>query len=110
MMTDAELLAVVDKALDGYKGQVGVIEQAVGALVLGRRFGWRVLYLVHEGRTIRNFQAVLGVKFRDALPEVGDLAQKSVAWTIVQAAGRFWDVVKRRVSLPELKHKVQQLW
>ena len=40
MMTDSEILAAVDKALDEYKGQVTVIEQAVGALILGRRLGW----------------------------------------------------------------------
>lgn len=109
MMTDSEIIAVVDEAVKNYRGQVQVIEQAVGALIVGRRFGWRVLYLVHEGRTIRRYQDVLGVKFREALPEVGNLAYKSLAWKIVDAAGKFWDVVKRKVVLPELKDKVQQL-
>lgn len=109
MMTDAELLVVIDKALDGYKGQVGLIEQAVGVLVLGRRLGWRVTYLVHGNRTIGRYQDILGVKFRDALPEVGDFAQKSLAWRIVSGVGKFWDVIKGRVVLPELKDKVQLL-
>lgn len=109
MMTDAELLAVIEKALDGYKGQVGVIEQAVGVLVLGRLLGWRVMYLVHGGQTLNRYQDILGVKFRDVLPDTGRAAQKSVAWRIVSGVGKFWDVVKRRLVLPELKDKVQVL-
>lgn len=109
MMTDSEILEAVDKALDGYKGQLPVIEQAVGALVLGRRLGWRVIYLVHGGQTINRYQAILGLKFRDALPEVGEAAHKSVAWQIVKAVGKFWDVIKRRVVVPELKDRSQLL-
>lgn len=109
MMTDSEILAAVDKALDEYKGQVTVIEQAVGALILGRRLGWRVTYLVHGGQTINRYQNILGLKFREVLPEVGEASQKSVAWRIVKAAGKFWDVIKRRVVLPELKDKAQVL-
>jgi hypothetical protein len=108
-MTDDEMVTIIMAAIERYTGNVEVLESAIGALAVGRVMGWRVVYFAHKRATINNFQQVLDVKFRDVLPERGPLARKSVALRIVDGAAKFWDVIKGRVSLPELKGNTQQI-
>jgi hypothetical protein len=93
-----ELVAVLDKAIDGFKGQAGVLEGAIGALVIGRRFGWRPLFLMHSSATIRKYETILKLSFRDRLPEEGDLVDKSVGWTLAKKVGSFWKAVTRNTK------------
>lgn len=97
MMAQGEMLRVVDEAIERYTGDVSVLESAVGALLVGRRVGWRPLLLMHSTATIARYQQVLGVKFREVLPEVGPLAGKSLGWKLLEDVKDFWKVVSRKV-------------
>jgi hypothetical protein len=55
---------------------------------------------------LRKYEKILGISFRDELPEVGKMADKSVAWTAVQKVSNFWKAVKGEISgirTPELR-------
>lgn len=85
-------------ACDDFKGLATTLESAIGAFVVGKKFGWRVLYLVHNKSTIEKYEKLLGVKFREVLPEEGELAHKSVAWQAMKKVGNFWKAVKGEIT------------
>lgn len=97
VMVQGEALKVVDEAIARYTGDVSVLEAAIGALMVGRRVGWRPLLLMHSSATIARYQEILGLKFREVLPEVGPLAGKSLGWKLLGDVRDFWKVVRRRL-------------
>jgi hypothetical protein len=57
--------------------------------------GWKVLYLIHDRKTIKRYEETLGLEFREPnMPDVGKYAEKSVAWLAVQKVTSFWRAVK----------------
>ena len=98
-MTDQEILALIDKAVDQFDGNLDELESAVGMLMLGRHSGWRVILLIHSPNTIREYLKILGLKnLREVLPEVGVLAHRSTAWRLVDGTKNFWKVVRGQLS------------
>jgi hypothetical protein len=49
--------------------------------------------LIHNKRTIRKYEEVLGVNIREVLPEAGPFAYKSVAYEAALKLGNFWKAV-----------------
>lgn len=99
LMTDQEILAIIDRAVDQFDGNLDELESAVGMLMLGRHYGWRVMLLIHSPNTIRKYLKILGIKnLRDVLPEVGVLAHRSTAWRLVDGTKNFWKVVRGQLS------------
>lgn len=90
---DKNLLAHIDKRMRNYKGDIARLESAIGAYLVGRQFGWKILLLAHDRKTIANYGVILDLDFRE-LPDEGDLAYKSIAWTAVQRVSSFWKAVK----------------
>jgi hypothetical protein len=98
-MSDEELLRLVDRVVDQYDGNLDELESAVGMLMLGRYYGWRVLLLVHSPNTVRKYQKILGLKsLKEALPEVGRLAHRSDAWRLVEGTRNFWKAVRGQLG------------
>lgn len=98
-MNDKDLLAIIDRAVDGFNGDLDELESAIGMLMLGRHYGWRVMLLIHSPTTIRKYVKILGIKsLRDVLPEVGVLAHRSNAWRLVDGTKNFWKVVRGQIS------------
>jgi len=96
-MKDTKIIPHVDAVADNFRGNLGELEQAIGVLICGRRFGWKVMMLVHDRKTLAKYEKILGVDFREEFPEVGDLARKSIAWTAVQKVSNFWKAVKGEI-------------
>lgn len=98
-MNDQEILALIDRAVDQFDGNLDELESAVGMLMLGRHYGWRVILLIHSPNTIRKYLKILGLKnLREVLPEVGVLAHRSTAWRLVDGTKNFWKVVRGQLS------------
>lgn len=84
------LLKHVDDISRDFKGQFDELEAALGMLLLGRLVGWKVLALIHNKRTIRKYEEILGISIREAFPEEGPLSHKSVAYEVVKKLGQYW--------------------
>ena len=97
----AALMLKADGAAHAFRGQFDELESAFGMLLLGRLVGWKVLALIHNKRTIKKYEQILGIDVRDAFPEVGPLAQKSVAFVAVEKLGAFWKAVSGEVKLED---------
>ncbi len=84
-----------------FRGVGTTLESAVGALVFGQFFGWRVLKILHNPATYRKYEKVLGIEFKSVCPEVTEFGQKkSIGYAITEKLGSFWAVVmgKRKVA------------
>jgi len=97
-MNDAELIKIVDDAIANFSGDSNNLGRAIGMLFIGRRYGWRVMYLIHSKATVRKYENILGIKIQDVLPEVGALAKKSIAWNAVQKVSSYWKAVKGEIQ------------
>lgn len=96
---DQELLQLIDRVVDEYDGNLDELESAIGMLILGRYYGWRVLLLAHSPNTVRKYQKILGIKdLKEVLPEVGMLAHRSDAWRLVEGTKNFWKAVRGQMS------------
>ena len=97
-----EALRLVNKAnqaAKGFEGDFGDLESAIGMLFVGRLCGWRVLILIHNKRTIRKYEEILGINIREEFGETGPFTEKSVGYAFVQKAQTFWKAVAGEVSL-----------
>lgn len=74
---DSKIIPDVDKVLMDYKGNANELEQAIGVWIVGRKFGWKVMLLVHARKTLAKYEKILGIDFREQLPEAGPLARSA---------------------------------
>jgi hypothetical protein len=89
----AELVKIADLAIKEFEGSFDELEKAIGMLFCGRKVGWKVLLLIHDKKTIRKYEEILGINVRESFPEVGPWAHKSIAWQLVQKVTNFWKAV-----------------
>jgi hypothetical protein len=88
-----KLQKIVDEASRKFTGQFDELENAVGMLMLGRLVGWKLLVLIHNKRSIRKYEEILGIDIRIAFPEEGPLIEKSPAYAFIKKLGNFWKAV-----------------
>lgn len=98
----AALVRHLDEVAATYCGDFGPLENAIGMAVTGRLFGWKALYLLHSKKTVRNYEKILGIRVREAFPEVGPLAKNSVAWRAAGTHSNFWKAVSNEWKHPNL--------
>lgn len=96
-LSNNELVKILDSSIENFRGDLTLISKAIGALVLGRKYGWKVMYLIHSKRTIRKYEKILGVCLRDVLPDVGIRADKSLAWSVAKKVSNFWKAVSGEI-------------
>lgn len=98
-LNPVETLRCVDNAVDRFYGDLDELERAIGMVMVGRHYGWRVLLLAHSPKTVRDRCRLLGLdSIRTATPELGVLAHRSVALSRVLGTIHYWQAVRRQVS------------
>lgn len=88
-----ERFALMDKAIRQTDVQLDELESALGMYMIGFHFGWKVLHVIHSKKTIAKYEAILGIKVRDAFPEYGPDADRTNAYKIIQSVSNFWKLV-----------------
>jgi hypothetical protein len=94
--------AIIDEACVNYEGDLRDLERALGALLVGKYVGWKVLRIGHDGSTYAKYERILGggvkgFRFRDHCPERGPLARRSVGLIWADKINNFWKVVRGQV-------------
>ena len=85
-----------------FRGIGTTLESALGALILGQYFGWRVLKLLHNPATYRKYEKTLGIEFKDVCEEITEMGKKkSIGYAITEKLGSFWAVVMGKRKVPE---------
>lgn len=93
-LSDAELVELIDKAVMAYNGNIKELKGAIGTLMIARKLGWKPLLLMQDKRSVAKYERILGVSFRELVPEVGPKARKSIAWVSAEKISNFWKAVK----------------
>lgn len=94
---------IVRNAFAGYTGTFDEIEAAIGMLHLGPHIGWKPLVMIHNKRTIRKYEEILGISIREEFPEEGPSADRSLGYSIAKKLGNFWKAVSGELKDDELK-------
>lgn len=90
---------IIKRALQEHRGDLTVCESAIGTLFMAYTIGWRPLYVAHALPTLRRYEKILGVKFKDVVPETTPMSEKLAVWRVVSQARSYWDVVNGRTEL-----------
>lgn len=101
-LSDKEKIAAFDKAsyaVASFSGSLEELEKAVGMLMVGYHFGWKVLMLVHSKRTIKKYEKILGIEVREFFPAEGSSAQRSMGLDLAKQIGNFWQVVSGDIKV-----------
>jgi len=97
-LSDEELIVAIEQALKDYRGYLPTIESAIGALFAGKAMGWKVLRIVHNEKTILNYQKLLGVNFRAQMEETTPLSRKSLGFLFAEKIDGFAKLLRGEVS------------
>ncbi|HJW57054.1 MAG TPA: hypothetical protein VJ577_17455 [Burkholderiaceae bacterium] len=94
-----QLILIVNDALNRFSGSIDELEKALGMLMLGDYVGWKVLVLVHNKRTLRKYEEILGIQVRDFFPEEGPVAMRSLGYEVATKLGSFWKAVSGDIPI-----------
>ena len=92
-----------------FTGQIDEYESAVGMLHLGHHVGWKPLVLIHNKRTIKKYEEILGINIREYFPEEGPSAERSLGYKVAKKIGNFWKAVSGEVKDDELKSQRREI-
>jgi len=96
---EAELVRVEREAIANFYGQLDDLAAALGMLRMGDHFGWRVLVLIHNKRTIRKYEEILNINVREFFPEEAAQTSRSIGYTVAKAIGNFWKAVSGDIKI-----------
>jgi len=103
-----DIVKRIENATKDYVGTFDELESAIGMYMIGRLVGWRVLVLIHNKRTIRRYEEILGgIRIREIFPEEGPLAHKSVGLELVKKIGNFWKAVSGEIKVEDRRELVK---
>ena len=90
---EAELTGIEREAFANFHGVFDDLELALGVLRTGDYLGWRPLVLIHNKRTIRKIEDILGINIREFFPPEGASADRSLGYKIAKQLTNFWKAV-----------------
>ena len=98
---EAELIRIEREAIARFSGLIDDLEAALGVLRLGHHFGWRVLVLIHNKRTLRKYEEILGINVRDFFPAEGPSHERSIGYGLAKTLGNFWKAVSGAIKIED---------
>lgn len=98
-----QLQLISENSIAGFVGQLNELESALGMLLMGHHFGWKVLYLIHSKKTIRKYEEILGIQIREIFPPTGPSSYRSTGLALAMKASNFWKVVSGEDKIENLR-------
>jgi hypothetical protein len=102
LLSDDEKVKAFDKAgaaIANFSGSLEELEKAIGMMIIGYHFGWKVLLLVHSKRTIRKYENILDINIKEFFPAEGRSAKRSMGLGLAKQIGNFWQVVSGDIKV-----------
>lgn len=96
---EAELLRIEREAIANFEGYIDELESALGMLRSGDYWGWRVLVLIHNKRTIRKYEDILNIKIKEFFDETGSQTHRSRGYVLAKKIGNFWKAVSGDIKI-----------
>lgn len=94
---------LMDEAIVRFEGNMDELESALGMYMIGRHFGWKVLYILHSKRTIRKYEEILGISIRDEFEAEGPDAERSNGFRALKSITNFWKAISGETPIPDKK-------
>lgn len=92
MITDEELNVRIDQVCDDFVGQLDDLYAVIGMVVMGRRYGARVVRLVAPRRHWRLMQDLFG-DYHELFQDEGRCAEKCLGFRVLKAVGGYWKAI-----------------
>lgn len=96
---ESEMLQIEREAVAAFSGQLDDLLAALGMLRMGDYFGWRVLVLIHNKRTIRKYEEILNIKIKEFFPAEGSQSHRSWGYKIASKLSNFWKAVSGDIKI-----------
>lgn len=93
------IVDLLDKRAVEFSGNLWELEQAIGFYFMGRHLGWKPLVLVHNKRTIRKYEEILGIEIRSEFSEEGPDHARMHAYMLAKKVSNFWKAVSGDIKL-----------
>jgi len=90
----------IEENIKEFHGDPTTLESAVGALIVGQYYGWRVLKMLHSPATYLKYEKILGIKFADHMRERTEQSTKCRGIRIADKLNSFWSVVRGKHKIP----------
>lgn len=94
-----ELLEKFDQRCETYKGDLTLLERAIGTYFVGRRLGWKVVFILHDRKTIRKYEEILDISFKDEFEEYEDQAKRTNIYRVLKTVSNFWKAVSGATAI-----------
>ena len=104
MITDEELNAKIEQVCEDFTGQIDDLYVAVGMIVVGRLYGWRVMRLAAPRKVWTNATRYFGDP-KVLMREKGRLYKKSIGCALVDKTGEYWSYIKGHTSMSMWERK-----
>lgn len=103
---EAQLREIEANAIADFEGDFTQLEAALGMLRLGYYVGWKVLYMIHSKKTIRNYEHILHIQIRDIFDETGPGSYRSLGLAIAEKYTNFWKVAGGDIKIPKRRDAI----
>ena len=97
MLSDRELLDMIEQVTKDFKGRGDELSESIGMMVLGNLVGWRVVRLVCSRQCWERSTLIFGDP-KKLLPERGRYAHKSLGLAILDKVGGYWKIISGAVA------------
>jgi hypothetical protein len=105
-MTQEELDDYFRNLMETFKGDLTDLADAVGALNLGKVYGWKVLRIIYSPVTYRKYQKILGLDFKEVLEDKTDFSERNRGYKIALELNKYWEIVQGAFSIDSKEKRV----
>ena len=91
-------VVLICEAWEKFEGDLPPFESAVGALIFGRLAGFDALRVVHSWRTLRKYEDILGITFKDRLLDRTPDSRRVNGIRYADKFNQFWKAIAAGVS------------
>ena len=101
-----ELSSKIESICSEYHGQLDDLYQAIGVVVAGQLFGWRVMRLVSTRSNWKLATDLFGdLKDPQLMPEYGVYCERSLGLHLTRELGDYWKVIRGIIKVPQEKRR-----
>lgn len=98
---EQQLLQIEREAVANFSGSLDELQAALGFLRFGDYYGWRVLVIVHNKRTIRKYEQILNINIKEFFPAESSESSRSIGLNLAKKIGNFWKVVSGDIKIED---------
>jgi hypothetical protein len=84
-----------------YRGSCQPLENALGALCMGKVYGYKVIRVMHAGVSYTKYQELLDLRFSDWCSPETPLSARHRGYQLALKAKNFWDLIRGTEPAPE---------